>query len=289
MIVHEPTTALAALGILAQDPETLIVAGGTQVMRSPGGPFRGRTLLSLRKVDTLSKVSRSQRYLDIGATVSLSRILSIGPRVVPACLFAALKATASPAVRLLATLGGNVCAPDGEHTCLVALAAFDAQLELRGAGTARMVPASHFWAGGTDRAIRPGELLMRVRLPLEEGAIGTFAERTVAWQDRPTRTALAAVASVHRDVLEEMRLCLSTAAHGTLRFSDFESACPGVRLPLRERTLEELLSVLKRSVVQRLGVPMPEAEPLLAAVLDHAESLLRRVSRGEIDRGTPSP
>jgi CO/xanthine dehydrogenase FAD-binding subunit len=235
-------------------------------------------------VESLSRVSRSQRYLDIGAMVPLSRVLSIGPRVVPASLFAAMKSTASPTIRLLATLGGNVCAPGAEHTCLTALAALEAHLELRSAGATRLIGASQFWSGGAAYALRPGELLARVRLPIEELSVEVFAERTIPWGGRQARVSVAAVAAVYKDAVEVIRLCLATPWLGTLRFGDFESACSGVRLPMRERVLTELLSLLRGAVVQRLGVPMTEAEPLLDPLMRETEHMLRRLSRGEIER-----
>jgi CO/xanthine dehydrogenase FAD-binding subunit len=129
--VLEPQTMQALAAAIEEHPGALLVAGGTQVMRSPARHVGGRAVICLRGVEPLGRVSRSQRFLDIGATATLSRVLSIGPRVVPRALFAALKATATPTVRVLATLGGNVCAPGVEHTSLAALAALDAVLELR--------------------------------------------------------------------------------------------------------------------------------------------------------------
>lgn len=286
--VHEPTTQAAALSLLQQEPEALLMAGGTHVMRSAVRHEDGRPVISLRRVDTLSRVSRTQRHLEIGAAVSLARVLSIGPRVVPACLFAALKATASPTVRVLATLGGNACASGAEHTCLAALSVLDAQLELRTGGAARYVPAAHFWAGGAQHAIRPPELLIRVRVPLEELALEAFSEETVAWGDHTARAAFAVVAALYKETVEELRFCLSTPWFGALRFGDFEGACSGVRLPLRERTIEQLLAALKRAVVQRLGLTIAEVTPLLSVTLRQAGRFLRRLSGSQIDRSERS-
>lgn len=276
--------ALAAA--IEEHPEALLVAGGTQVMRSPARHVGGRAVICLKSVDLLGRVSRSQRHLDIGATATLSRVLSIGPRVVPRALFAALKATASPTVRVLATLGGNVCAPGVEHTALAALAALDAAIELRRGASARSVPAVLFWRGSNDRAIQAGEVLSRVRVPLADLDFEEYAEQSVHWRGVVGRVGFAAVAGVHKDAVEELRLCICSPWFGTLRFGDFEAACVGVRLPLRDRTSDDLLTVLKRAVAQRLGAPMPEIVPFLAPVLLQVESILQSLSRGGSPRET---
>jgi CO/xanthine dehydrogenase FAD-binding subunit len=280
MTVHEPSTLTALAAVLASTPDVLIVAGGTQVMRSPAHHAEGRAVVCLRGVEPLGRVSRTQRFLDIGAMVPLSRVLSIGPRVVPPVLFAALKATATPTVRVLASLGGNVCAGGVEHTSLPALAVLDAVLELRLGTGARSVPAALFWRGGADRALQTGEILSRVRLPLEELEFQQFADEEVSWRGAVARASFAAAAGLHKDSVEDLRFCFSSRWFGTLRFGDFESACVGARLPMRERSAGDLLTVLKRSVSQRLGAPIPEIAPILSAVLRQAKRVLLGLGRG---------
>jgi len=282
---HEPTTPATLQAILAQHPDAVLVAGGTQLMRSPARHLGDRPLVSLRRVEPLGRVSRTQRFLDIGAAVSLARVLSIGPRVVPRSLFAALKATASPTVRVLATLGGNICALGVEHTSLAALAALDAQLELRRGAASRLLPAALFWRGGSDRAIQPGEVLMRVRLPLDELEAELFTEETVSWRSQSARVAFSAAVAAYKGTVESLRLCVASPWFGTLRFGDFEGACVGVRLPMRERSLEDLVSMLKRSLVQRLGAPIPEVAPILAPAVRLARGFLRELGKSSGEDG----
>jgi CO/xanthine dehydrogenase FAD-binding subunit len=279
MTVHEPATLAALAAVLQSHPGALLVAGGTQVMRTPARHAEGRAVVCLRDVELLSRVSRSQRFLDIGATVPLSRVLSIGPRVVPRVLFSALKATATPTVRVLASLGGNVCAAGVEHTSLTALAVLDASLELRLGAGIRVVPAGLFWRGGNDRALQAGEILARVRLPLEELEFQQFGEEEVSWRGVSARTSFAAVAALHKGSIEELRFCFCSPWFGTLRFGDFESACVGARLPMRERAAGDLLTILKKAVTQRLGAPIPEIAPILSVVLRHARRIVLELSR----------
>lgn len=278
--VYEPTNLQALASALGERPEALLVAGGTQLMRSPARTSGDRAIVSLRRVEPLGRVSRSQRFLDIGATVPLSRVLSIGPRVVPEALFAALKATASPTVRVLATLGGNICAAGVEHTALIALAALDAVLELRLGSAVRAMPASLFWRGGDDRAIQPGEVLTRIRVPLEDLEFQHFVAEDLLWRGSVAKVSFAAAVGVRKGSVEEFRLCLASPWFGTLRLGDFESACAGVHLPMRDRAVEDVLSVLKRALVQRLGAPIPEVAPVLACVLRQTERILGLLSRG---------
>jgi CO/xanthine dehydrogenase FAD-binding subunit len=294
MIVLEPATLQALAAAVADHPGALLVAGGTQVMRSPARHVGGRAVICLRGVEPLGRISRSQRFLDIGATATLSRVLSIGPRVVPLALFAALKATASPTVRVLATLGGNLCAPGVERTSLAALAALDAQIELRSASGARSLPAALFWRGAGDTAAQPGEVLARVRVPLGEFDFEDYTEQTVHWRGRAARIGFATAAGVYKDAVEELRLCVASPWFGTLRFADFESACAGVRLPLRERARGDLLGLLRKAAAQRLGSTTTEVALFLDAVARQVDGILRALERGGRDargsgRGPTAP
>ena len=112
--VFRPKSLGGLLRLYARNPDALLFAGGTSLiprLRSQGGlclqlPPK---VIYLGNVAELSRISRTQRYLDIGATLSLARIMSVGRNVLPQVLQTALGSVAYPSVRNLATLGGNLC------------------------------------------------------------------------------------------------------------------------------------------------------------------------------------
>ena len=142
-----------------------------------------------------------------------------------------------------------------------------------------VVPAGLFWRGANDRVLQPGEVLTRIRIPLAEAEHGQYVEEQVQWRGETARVGFAAVAALHKGAVEEFRLCVSSPWFGTLRFGDLESACVGLRPPLRDRTVEDLLSVLRRSATQRLAAPITEVAAILAAILRQTGRILRLLDR----------
>ena len=158
-VVLVPTSVGEMVEMYAENPDAVLVAGGTETMaglnRLVGTrAYRPKTVLSLGSVPLLSRISRTQKHLSIGSAVTLSRILSIGPNVIPLCFFDALKTIATPSVRRMATLGGNMRARFCDSTSLVALCALDAHLELRRASSVRWLPVSSSLLGVPDGTLR---------------------------------------------------------------------------------------------------------------------------------------
>lgn len=108
-----PRTLDELVRALGEHPEeTLILAGGTDLLPNlKHGLFSPRLLIGLRRVEELALIEESPGGgLVLGAGVSLDRVAS-DPRVVaryPA-LAQAARLVASPQVRSMGTLGGNLC------------------------------------------------------------------------------------------------------------------------------------------------------------------------------------
>jgi 4-hydroxybenzoyl-CoA reductase subunit beta len=107
-----PRTVDETMSFLAKYPgETKIVAGGTDLLPSMKQKlFTPPYLLDLRSVSELSGITSSDAGITIGALTPLSVIEhSALIRRDYAVLHEAVKTVASPVIRNMATLGGNIC------------------------------------------------------------------------------------------------------------------------------------------------------------------------------------
>jgi CO/xanthine dehydrogenase FAD-binding subunit len=157
-------------------PDAVPFAGGTSLIRGgsiahpnrESGPVYRElpelpvNILSLEKIEELCRITRTERYLEIGAMVRLSEIIGLG-KTVPDAFTETLKGIAGPQIRNLATIGGNLCV-SGDAAAL--LAALEARYELRSAGGSRWISALRF-SSPTD-GLKHQELLTRIRIPLDE-------------------------------------------------------------------------------------------------------------------------
>ena len=146
-------TLAEAAGILSGDRQAVLVGGGTLVMRDVNeGRLTEGTLLRVTD-PAFRQLNASGGRIELGAGVTMAQVLASRDL---AFLHPAARAIGGPAVRNMATIGGNLFAetPYGDFT--VALLALDAQVVVQaGYGTGRGVPLEEFLAG-RERGTLPG-------------------------------------------------------------------------------------------------------------------------------------
>jgi len=159
--VHDAITVLAERGTDAAP-----LAGATWVMRAPlrhesYAPF----YVAISRIASLREVTVNDREVSIGACVThaeLARQLV----TLPDCKALALAAgdAANPAIRQVATVGGNLCAENFAAADLVpALLCLDAQIELQAPGGTERLPLDRFL--DVRASLKPGRIVRRVIVP----------------------------------------------------------------------------------------------------------------------------
>jgi CO/xanthine dehydrogenase FAD-binding subunit len=135
-------TMAEAAGIIASDRAARLLAGGTIVMRDVNeGRMVEGTLVRLTD-PAFRRITVAGQRVDLGAGVTMAEVLA--QRDLTA-LHAAARAIGGPAVRNMATVGGNLFAPHPYGDFTVALLALDAQVLLQsGYGSPRAVPLDAF-------------------------------------------------------------------------------------------------------------------------------------------------
>jgi CO/xanthine dehydrogenase FAD-binding subunit len=247
--VFRPKSLGGLLRLYARNTDALLYAGGTDIIsrrrrESPGVCALPPKVIYLGTVQELDRISRGPRHLDIGSGLSLSRVLSVGRNVLPRLLYEAILGIGTPPVRNLATLGGNVCAPSRQGDSLPALAVLEAQLELRGPGSGRWVSVERFLGSASQTALRPGEVLTRIRIPLEEWDFQLFRKIGQRQCRGGSLLSYAAAARFPKGVMELFRFCYGGCGAPVLRFPELEARLRHVHLPISPRLTESLSAEL---------------------------------------------
>jgi len=236
------------------------LSGGVEFMRGQAGrlPVLPRNILSLSGIKELRHVTRTERYLELGAKVPLSGVLGLGA-IVPEILQKVLKTAACPQVRAQATIGGSLCVRSDVHAPLIAL---DARLELRSAAAARWISAARFSASPGIRGQR--ELITKVRIPLEDWNYSTFRKFE-------SGGVIVFIARNQKNTLAGLRLVY--AGDIIIQERDLESLLIGRRLPLDAAVARDFTETW----TNRLGASA--LPPLLASqIANFARSALREIS-----------
>jgi len=268
-----PETVAEALTALAERPEAVVVAGGTEVM--PDLLWRNRSaagFVSLRRVRALRGSTDAAGDLVMGAGTPVAALTSAPD----AGLRAAASSLGTPLVRTEATIGGNVVSALPYRNLLPTLLASGATLELSSATGVRTVPFDGFITAPGRTRLAEGELLTAVRLPRHAG----FADYTKVGRRNAQFVATVSAAIVSR--------------HGGARLA-FGNAGP---TPLRSDAVDAVATALLdgqaeagdlRAAVAG-AVDPPEDAVASADYRRHALGVLavRLVTRAAVDAGMGS-
>ncbi|MCL1928753.1 MAG: FAD binding domain-containing protein [Treponema sp.] len=210
-------------------------------------PVLPEEILSLEKIEELRNITRTERYLEIGAMVLLGEIIALG-KIVPNAFSLTLQGIAGPLVRNMATIGGNICS--GGDT-IASLCALDAVLEIRNSGGSRWIPALRFCS--MPENLKKCELLTRIRIPLEEWSYTVYRKFSTFGSESPEHSFTAPASDLpvkdadSRDnggvlilIVQNQKNMLTSinvvfAGDLLLRDKDSESFLEGKALPLDRR------------------------------------------------------
>lgn len=226
-----PATLKEALQLKGKHGSSLkVLAGGTDLVRDMNLEFKipqgvlwvGKLGLEyIRQEDGLIHIGAATRMQTAGASKLLKQKAT--------ALSQAAAKMASPPVRSLATLGGNLCtaSPAGDTVC--AMLGLGASVVLASSRGKRTVPLAEFFTGPGKTVIQPGELLTEIVLAptgRKEGSayakIGRRAALTLAVVNATSRVKLDA-----RGNCEEVLIAMGAVAPKPLRAGKAEKLLRG--------------------------------------------------------------
>jgi xanthine dehydrogenase small subunit len=160
-----PRTLDALAELVERNPGALLVAGGTDVGLWVTKEHRDLDLVvSVSGVPELREIVESETHLEVGAAVTYAdvhaRLATLHPD-----LGELVRRIGSTQIRNVGTLGGNLANASPVGDTPPALLALDATVVLRRGAERRELPLDAFFLGYRKTALRPGELLEKIRIP----------------------------------------------------------------------------------------------------------------------------
>jgi carbon-monoxide dehydrogenase medium subunit len=225
--VQEAVEALSAYGDGAR-----IIAGGTVVV--PLMKMRmvqPEALVSLMAVDGLAEV-RADGGVAIGALAThraVSRSLLVRDRL--PILATACGRVASPVIRSMGTLGGNLCYGESASDPPPALLVLGGSVRLRGPDGDRTVPLEALFVGFYETAIGPQEVLTQIEVdPQPPDARWRYLKWTPrAREDKPL-VGLAALVEMEDGTCRRARLAVGGVADRPVVLEQASAALSGREL-----------------------------------------------------------
>ena len=171
-----------AVAILAREGDGAYpLAGGTDLLvRMKSGAVKPRALVNVKRIAALNGMSREANAdLRIGPLASLSATEhSASVRASHPVLAEAAGGMASPSIRNMATLGGNIGRASPASDMAPALIVLRARVMMEGALHQRELPIEEFCTAPGKTALRPGELITGFLVPQMPRRSGAAYMRT---------------------------------------------------------------------------------------------------------------
>lgn len=217
--VHVPQSLDEAVSA-SRRTGAIVLAGGTVVMPEVNTTALGDLeLVSLRRLG-LDDVAVTAGVARVGAATTLTA-LSTDPGL--AFLRSAVESIASPTIRNLATVGGNLfaSAPYGDlATCLLAL---DAQASVVGRDGERSVTVAQVLGG----ALAPGELVTELAFDVPDDGTWFYRKAMRRRLNSASLVTVAAVVEVADGVVGSARIALGGVGARPVRASGAEEKLTG--------------------------------------------------------------
>ncbi len=214
MVTFTPKTLSEAFEILNVE-QVIPFAGGTDLMvrrRSWSGtkPSFEDPALFIGELKELKEIVKKGQSLEIGAAVSLTELLDHPD--VPEILKQAIRVMASPAIRNLATLGGNICNSSPAADTLPPLTVFGATLVLQSKGSQREVPIGEFIKGPGQNDLKENELLTSIHLSLAKYNHYYYKKVGTRKADALSKVSFAGLALTSGGIVDEVKIAIGAVA-----------------------------------------------------------------------------
>ena len=227
--VFMPQSLKEALRIRKEE-KAIPFAGGTDLMvkrrRWRGlAPYFEKPVLFLHKVKELTGVKFEEGRVRIGALSTLSEILE--NRDIPLILKYAIAEIASPAIRNLATIGGNICNASPAGDTLPPLYVMNARVVLSSFTSKREIKIMDFIKGPGFTDLKEDELLKEIVIPVDFFNIVFYRKVGTRKANSLSKVSFAGVARLDNGIIKDIRISFGAVAPTPLRAPEIEEEIIG--------------------------------------------------------------
>lgn len=238
--IYQATSVADAIRALQENPQALVIAGGTDVLiKIREGKLAGCSLVSIHELgQELGGITLAANGdVEIGP-LSTFRDVTFSPVIrekIPV-LGEATDMAGGPQLRAAGTIGGNVCNGITSADSASTLVALDAVLVVRGPAGERQVPISQWYKGVGKVDLAQDELLVKILIPRENyaGFTGHYIKYAMrsAMDIATLGVSCLVKLSADKQIAETVRLAFGVAGPVPMRAPAAEAAVSG--LPIEE-------------------------------------------------------
>lgn len=245
-----PSTVEEALKIL-NEKDVTIYAGGTDLMvRNKNAasllPKFNKALLYIKNLKELKEIKESASAMEIGAGCSLASLLR--KKEIPETLKEAIRQIASPAIRNMGTIGGNICNASPAGDTLPVLYALAAKLKLTSKNSSREIKIEDFILGPRKIALEKNEFLESVIIPKSEFNKTHYEKVGARKASAISKLSFAAFAKIEDETVKDIRIALGSVGPKVVRIKKAEDIIIGRSLKDIESQITEMEKIYSENI-----------------------------------------
>jgi len=274
-----PTTVVEAVSILKDyASRAKVLAGGTDLLSLM--KLRAVTpeyIVNLKEIADLDYIRKEGSELRIGALTTIVTILA-SDLIKQHCfsLHEAATVFATPQIRNMATIGGNICRSSPSADMLPPLMTFDAELKLAGAKGERRILLEDFFTGAGQNVLDQ-EILTEIVVPLQAGQYGTaFAKLTRNSVDL-AKVNCAVKITISAGRCDDIRVVLGAVADRPIRAKRVEMCIKG------QETRDEVIEESAQKVIEDI-TPITDVRSTAEYRARVSQVLVKRTIKQAIER-----
>lgn len=249
---REALSVKDAMTYLKEDPSSIVIAGGTDVLiKVREGKLAGSSLVGIHKIDDLKGICKDANGdIHIGSLVCFTQLEE--DEIIKENVDYLGKAGGTmggPQLRNIATIGGNVCNGVTSADSGSMLVCLNANLKLSSVDGERIVPISEFYMGPGKVDLRAGELLTDIIIKKEdyEGFTGKYIKFSQRRAMDIATIGCSVMLKQKAGVITDFRLGYGVAAPTPVRCPEVEAFAVGKKATeenakaIGEKALEDVM------------------------------------------------
>lgn len=198
-----------------------------------------KAILLLKNVPELETIVKRERFIEFGAAATLSTILELGEKNVPAILYRALSLASNPGIRSLATIGGNVAQAPMQNSSLIPLIALDSKIEIRTKKETFWMPLIRYCDESSTELRQHSHVILRIRVPLEEWTLSHYKRLGPIGHITDETASFVFLARTQKNILSDVKLLFGRTQ--LIKVKEFENLLTGKSLPIDRRSVGALM------------------------------------------------
>lgn len=221
-----------------------IISGGTDLMVqrrswSQTPPEFPEDVLYIFNLEELKYVKEVDGYIVIGATTPVEDVLN--HQLTPLLLKEAISIIASPALRNMATIAGNIGNASPAGDTLPILYILDALIVLESVEGVRELPINEVITGPRRHTIKENEIIKEIKLPISVFTNSVFEKIGGRKADAISKVSFTGAVNIRNGKVLDFRIAFGAVSATILRRKEIEKKYVGI-------TKEDLISKVNEIV-----------------------------------------